>query len=150
MERVRLFTFITMEGPARTGLYHRTYDHVMPPIVSQSSTTADALTGPVNCGPASGVTEQGKCGYGPRLPLFVISPWAKVNYVDHAITDQSSILRFIEDNWNLGRIGGGSFDEKAGSLLGMFDFRSGNHTRNLFLDPSTGVVIHTAPGEPGR
>jgi phospholipase C len=126
------------------------YDHVMPPIVSQSSTTADALTGPGSCGSAIGVTQQGKCGYGPRLPLLVISPWAKVNYVDHAITDQSSILRFIEDNWNLGRIGGGSYDEKAGSLLGMFDFRSGDHTRKLFLAPSTGVVLHTTPEEPGN
>jgi phospholipase C len=124
------------------------YDHVMPPIVSQSSTTADALTGPGSCGPATGVTQQGKCGYGPRLPLLVISPWAKVNYVDRAITDQSSILRFIEDNWNLGRIGGGSFDERAGSLLGMFDFRGVDHIRSLFLAPSTGVVLHTTPEEP--
>jgi phospholipase C len=31
----------------------------------------------------------------------VISPYAKDNYVDHRITDQSSILRFIEENWEL-------------------------------------------------
>ena len=42
---------------------------------------------------------QGRCGYGPRLPLLVISPYAKANFVDHTMTDQSSILRFIEDNW---------------------------------------------------
>ena len=42
---------------------------------------------------------QGRCGYGPRLPLLVISPWARHNYVDHKLTDQTSILRFIEDNW---------------------------------------------------
>jgi len=42
----------------------------------------------------SGATP-GRCGYGPRLPLVVISPFAKENYVDHRITDQSSILRFI-------------------------------------------------------
>jgi len=41
----------------------------------------------------------GRCGYGPRLPLLVISPWAKHNFVDHRVTDQSSIIRFIEDNW---------------------------------------------------
>jgi phospholipase C len=35
----------------------------------------------------------------PRLPLLVISPFAKRNYVDSTMTDQSSILRFI-DNWN--------------------------------------------------
>lgn len=44
-----------------------------------------------------------RCGYGGRLPIVIISPWLKVNYVDHQLTDQTSILRFIEDNWNLGR-----------------------------------------------
>ena len=41
--------------------------------------------------------------------------------MDHRVTDQSSILRFIEDNWDLGRIGGGSTDAKAGTLMGFFD-----------------------------
>jgi len=117
------------------------YDHVMPPIVSQSSTSADQLTGPGSCGPAVGVTQQGRCGYGPRLPFIVVSPWAKVNYVDHAVTDLSSILRFIEDNWRLGRIGNGSFDEKAGSLSGMFDFSRRPFARRLFLNPSSGEMV---------
>ena len=47
----------------------------------------------------------------------MISPWAKQNYVDHTITDQTSIIRFIEDNWLNGqRIGQGSFDAIAGPL----------------------------------
>ena len=53
---------------------------------------------------------QGRCGYGPRLPLLVISPYARQNYVDHSLTDQSSILRFIEDNWLDGQRIQGSFD----------------------------------------
>jgi phospholipase C len=117
------------------------YDHVMPPIVSQSNTFADALTGPGSCGVARVGDFQGRCGYGPRLPLLVISPWAKTNYVDHQITDQTSVLRFIEDNWGLGRIGNQSFDEKAGSLENMFDFRSGPRAPKLFLNPSTGLPI---------
>ena len=68
----------------------------------------------------------------------MISPFAKQNFVDHSVTDQSSILRFIEDNWNLGRIGDQSFDEKAGDLSNMFDFAHGNPQRRLILDPSTG------------
>jgi len=116
------------------------YDHAMPPIVNQSSTSADALTGPGSCGaglnPLGG--EQGRCGYGPRLPLFAISPWAKTNFVDHSLTDQSSILRFVEDNWKLGRINA-SFDDLAGSLNSMFNFdRDGRRADKLFLDPSTG------------
>ena len=84
---------------------------------------------------------QGRCGYGPRQPLLVVSPYAKQNHVDHAITDQSSILRFIEDNWNLGRIGGESTDAKAGTLDGLFDFDGGKRAPKLILDPSTGRVL---------
>jgi phospholipase C len=73
--------------------------------------------------------------------LIVISPFAKRNYVDHRITDQSSVLRFIEDNWDLGRIGGGSLDVKAGTLDGMFDFDGGPTNHRLILDPGTGLVI---------
>jgi phospholipase C len=92
------------------------YDHQMGPIVSQSNTAEDALAGAGSCGTAKAGAYSGRCGYGPRLPLLVISPFAKRNYVDHSVTDQSSILRFIEDNWNLGRIGNQSFDAIAGSL----------------------------------
>jgi len=82
---------------------------------------------------------EGRCGYGPRLPLIVISPFAKQNFVDHTLTDQSSVLRFIEDNWDTGRIGGGSYDELAGSLSNLFDFDNhGERARRLILDPRTG------------
>jgi phospholipase C len=69
-------------------------------------------------------------------------PYAKVNFIDHQITDQTSILRFIEDNWNLRRIGNQSFDEKAGLLTNMFDFTSNRHlTGKLLLDPSTALKV---------
>jgi phospholipase C len=117
------------------------YDHAMDVVVSQSDAADDALTGPGACGvtPAGGTA--GRCGYGPRLPLLVISPYSKQNYVDHRVTDQSSILRFIEDNWNIGRIGNGSLDEKAGTLNGLFDF-DGPTAHKLILDPATGTVLH--------
>jgi phospholipase C len=115
------------------------YDHAMPPNVNQSQTPFDVLTGTNQSGtnsPLGGY--QGRYGYGPRLPLVVISPFAKQNFVDHSITDQSSILRFIEDNWKLGQIGDSSFDALAGSLLNMFDFDSEHHAHRLILDPNTG------------
>ena len=71
---------------------------------------------------------------------MVISPFAKKNFVDHTLTDQTSVLRFIEDNWLNGqRIQpGASFDTIAGTMENMFDF-----TRNdggvLILDPTTGA-----------
>ncbi|MGH9436952.1 MAG: alkaline phosphatase family protein, partial [Terriglobia bacterium] len=72
--------------------------------------------------------------------LIIISPWAKVNYVSHSLADQSSVLRFIENNWRLGRIGGGSNDAIAGSLDDLFDF-SRPQAKQLFLKPKTGEPI---------
>jgi phospholipase C len=114
------------------------YDHVMPPIVNGSSSSADSLGVAGACGNADPTAPAGRCGYGQRLPLVVISPHAKPNYVDHTITDQSSILQFIEDNWSLGRIGGSSFDAMAGSLLNLFEFTDGGAAGKLYLDPGTG------------
>jgi phospholipase C len=71
---------------------------------------------------------------------MVLSPFAKPNFVDHTLTDQTSVMRFIEDNWMAGqRLGGGSFDAVAGSINGMFDWSKGN-TPALMLDPKTGEV----------
>ena len=63
--------------------------------------------------------------------------------MDHTESDQTSILRLIEDLYLGGeRLGGGSFDQQAGSLLGMLDFSKGQLHNNgsLILDPKTGLV----------
>ena len=128
------------------------YDHQMGPIVNQSTGPADALTGPAACGTATlalpGVDPTnahalGRCGYGPRQPLIVISPWSKENFVDHTVTDQTSVLRFVEDNWLGGqRIGQGSFDSLASPINQMFDFSSPRNSGRLFFNPSTGQPVH--------
>jgi phospholipase C len=118
------------------------YDHVMPPIVNQSNDPAnDSLLGSSGlCGtPATGAYLD-RCGYGTRLPFLVISPFAKQNFVDSTLNDTTSILRFIEDNWNLGRLGDQSFDALAGSVLNAFNF-SGPAAPPLFLDPDTGLIV---------
>jgi phospholipase C len=115
------------------------YDHVYSGVHNPSRTAADTLTGAGACAngrPLAG--EQGRCGYGPRLPLLVISPWARTNFVSHTLSDQSSITKFIEDNWALGKISG-SFANIAGSLTPLFNFHDGaGHNPALFLDPATG------------
>jgi phospholipase C len=111
----------------------------MGPIVNQSATGDDNLNGPGLCGSGTASPYQSRCGYGPRQPLLVVSPFSRVNYVDHSVTDQSSILRFIEDNWNLGRIGDNSTDAIAGTLNNMFNFTN-PAARPLVLDPTTGAV----------
>jgi phospholipase C len=130
------------------------YDHQLGQIVNQSTTAMDALTAPGACGDGanalagpSAAHAQGRCGYGPRLPMMVISPYAKQNYVDHTMTDQTSIIRFIEDNWlESERIGNGSFDALAGSLDTMFDFSHRANTSRLFLDPNTGLPLFSFNG----
>ena len=114
------------------------YDHQAPPIVNPSTGVADALNGAGVCNSgaqqtgaapttpllgADGKPALGRCGYGTRMPLLVISPFSKKNFVDHTLTDQSSILKFVEDNWLEGqRIQpGGSFDTIAGTIENMLD-----------------------------
>jgi phospholipase C len=129
------------------------YDHQMPPLVNQSTSSADMITGTGACGngnaalpgaSASVAHAQGRCGYGPRLPLMVISPYAKANFVDHTITDQSSILRFVEDNWLNGERIQGSFDAIAGPLDSMFDFEAAPNTASLILSESSGQPVNPA------
>jgi phospholipase C len=121
------------------------YDHRMAPIVSPSAAPSDALSSAGHCGtvPAGSTAYADRCGYGPRQPLLVISPYARQNFIDHSLTDQTSVLKFIEDNWDLGRIGDQSFDERAGTLESMFDFDAGAVAPKVFLDPTTGVVTKT-------
>ena len=125
------------------------YDHLMSPIVNPSASTEDALNATGTCGngaPLGGYED--RCAYGPRLPMMVISPYARVNFVDDTLTDQSSILRLVEDNWLEGErveppsspgADGlqGSFDNLAGTLDNMFDFKA-PPARKLLLDPTTG------------
>ncbi|MGZ4202403.1 MAG: alkaline phosphatase family protein, partial [Thermoleophilaceae bacterium] len=128
------------------------YDHVYSGVHNPSDTSAvanppgpqDFLSGTGLCGKLLAgqlAGENGRCGYGPRLPLLVISPWAKRDFVDHSLTDQSSMIKFVEDNWRLPRIDG-SFDAIAGSLNHMFDFghKKGSNS-SLFIDPDTGEVL---------
>jgi phospholipase C len=125
------------------------YDHQMGPIVNGSNTTADVLTGTGACGNGAtalpGVNPatthaQGRCGYAVRQPLLVISPWAKPNTVDHTLTDQSSVIRFVEDNWLSGqRIGQGSLDAIANSIASMLNFTQ---------TPNPTVILSETTGQP--
>jgi phospholipase C len=127
------------------------YDHQMGPIVNQSTGTADALTGPNACGTAANslrglnpnnLHALGRCGYGMRQPLIVVSPWALENFVDHTVTDQTSVTRFIENNWLQGkRIGQGSFDGFANTIAQMFNFKKIRTDGKLILDPITGEQL---------
>ncbi len=139
------------------------YDHVYSGVTNPSLSPADNLTntntGTIGTGsPTSGqcgpnpqtnvplAGEQGRCGFGPRIPMLVVSPYARVNHVDNDLTDQASIINFVEYNWHLPGISGSAdqvlskLDRSEGlpfDLAGMFDFDHPQVDR-LILSPVTG------------
>ena len=77
------------------------YDHVSPqPMPSPDGIAPnDLLPGDI-CETSTGPT----CNFtwtGYRIPLVVVSPYAKQNYVDHTVADYTAILKFIETRWSL-------------------------------------------------
>ena len=124
------------------------YDHQAPPTINGSNDPANDSPpcNTVTSWIAAGTGD--RCGYGPRLPLVVISPYAPDNYVSHNLVDQSSIIKFVEQNWLRGQeIGDGSYDTIAGSLDapgGVLDFSQAPHKTPLILDPTTGAVVPPA------
>jgi phospholipase C len=129
------------------------YDHAYAvPTSSSFDAIADQVNGAGTCGTSTaplgvkGAPVNGRCGPGTRIPFVVISPWAKVNYVDHTQISQASVVRFIEDNWlNGARLGGGSFDATAGSINGMFNFSGAGNNPTLFVDPNLGTPVASVP-----
>jgi phospholipase C len=122
------------------------YDQVTPTITNGSNdANADGQGDQPMCASAGGKLGgyDDRCGPGPRLPLLVISPYAKKNFIGHDVTTQSSIPRFIEDNWKAGRIGDGSFDAGAGSLASLFDFR--HPQQRAVLLAANGTIAATPP-----
>lgn len=71
------------------------YDHVVPPQVDQN-------------------------GYGYRVPAILVSPYARRGYIDNTVLDFTSILKFIEENWNLQPLT--QRDASAKSFASGFDF----------------------------
>ena len=128
------------------------YDHAFATPTNPSyDKSADRLDGPGVCGrgrPLAGIAGKpvnGRCGPGTRIPFLVISPYARVNYVSHTRISQASVVRFIEDNWLHGeRLGDGSFDATAGSIMGMFDFVRRRPAPSLFLAARTGEPLSSA------
>ncbi|MCZ8517324.1 stalk domain-containing protein [Paenibacillus filicis] len=91
------------------------YDHIAPPA---AVTTADGMV-----------------GNGPRIPALVISPYAKQNYVSHVQYDHTSILKFIETNYNLPALN--NRDAVANNLTDMFDLNNPNFTPYMYQDDNS-------------
>jgi phospholipase C len=72
------------------------YDHVPPPQIDQF-------------------------GLGPRVPMLIISPFAKRGYISHTQYEHSSVLKFVEARYHLPPLTGR--DAAASDMLDAFDFR---------------------------
>jgi phospholipase C len=119
------------------------YDSAVPPVIngSNDSTTDTAFCSSV---PTTVTAENDRCGFGQRLPLIVISPYTRENYVSSNLTDTTSVVKFIEDNWLKGERIPDSFDAVSGSLDapgGVLDFDVKPHDTPLILNPATGAVV---------
>lgn len=88
------------------------YDHVPPPRVDQY-------------------------GYGFRVPALLVSPYARRGFVDHTQLDHTSILKFIESNWNIPPLA--ERDARANNFTSAFDFSS---------PPRSPVFISSSRAEP--
>lgn len=71
------------------------YDHVPPPQIDER-------------------------GYGFRVPALLVSPYARTGYIDHTLLDHTSILKFIEENWNIPPLA--ERDARANNITSAFDF----------------------------
>jgi phospholipase C len=119
------------------------YDHQAPRLLNGSDNsaidTAMCEATPVRIGSGSG-----RCGYSQRLPMLVISPYTRDNYVSNDRTDTTSVVKFIEDNWLHGERIPGSFDATSGSLDapgGLLDFNTRPHFQPVILNSTTGAVV---------
>jgi phospholipase C len=88
------------------------FDHVPPPEACLPDGTP----------PAQQPELGGFNRYGFRVPVFVVSPYARAHFVSHAVHSHASILRFIEMRFGLPALSGR--DANADAMLDMFDFAS--------------------------
>lgn len=85
-------------------------------------------------------------GYGARVPAILVSPYAKKGYIDHTMLDFTSILKFIEQNWNVPSLA--PRDANANNLLSAFDFNQ--PARIPVFIPLTRISAVPAKKDPSR
>lgn len=116
------------------------YDHVAPP----AAPVPDNIAPNLKPGDVAGAFDQ----YGFRVPVTVISPYAKAHYVSHVVDDHTSILRFIELRFGMPAMT--NRDVNADPMLDMFDFSTPHFASaptlaNAVVDP---VKLAACPGTP--
>ncbi len=119
------------------------YDSAVPPVINGSNDSATDTALCTSKAVTVGTTTD-RCGFGQRLPMIVISPYTRTNYVSNNLTDTTSVVKFIENNWLYGQRISDSYDAVSGSLDapgGLLDFNTRPHFAPVILNPTTGAVV---------
>ncbi len=98
------------------------YDHVAPPKAIAPDNIAPITDPSALSNPTVPLAPGGYSRYGFRVPLIVVSPWARANYVSTVVQDHTSILAFIERKWNLPALT--YRDANAHPLTDYFNFKT--------------------------
>jgi len=95
------------------------YDHVPPPQVDE-------------------------WGYGFRVPMLIVSPLSKRDFIDHNVMDHTSILKFIAGNWNLPALT--SREANADDMMSAFAFPAGDTKMTITSLPVdvSKIAVHSS------
>ena len=116
------------------------YDHVAPP----AAPVPDGIAPMLQAGDTPGAFDR----YGIRVPVAVISPFAKSHFVSHTVNDHTSILHFIETRFHLPALT--NRDGSANPMLEFFDFKGAPFKTpptlaQAVIDPAQFAACSTAP-----
>src|SRR5205807_9500562 len=116
------------------------YDHVAPP----AAPVPDGIAPMLQAGDTPGAFDR----YGIRVPVAVISPFAKSHFVSHTVNDHTSILHFIETRFHLPALT--NRDGSANPMLEFFDFKGAPFKTpptlaQAVIDPAQFAAYNSAP-----
>jgi len=118
------------------------YDHVRPAREVKPDNIAPILR------PTDKPGDFNQTGF--RVPVVVVSPWARQNFVSHTTRDYTSILRLIEDTFNVTHLT--ARDANADNMMEFFDFSAGPRLLTpppLPTQPTNGACDNTLEKAPG-
>jgi phospholipase C len=117
----------------KTALFY-TYD--------EAGGIADHVSPPSACAPSASLASFDRLGV--RVPVTLVSPYAKRGYVSHETHSHTSILRFVELVWDVPALT--ARDANADAMLDMFDFDAAPASAPIAPSAGTGAC----KGDPSR
>lgn len=132
------------------------FDHVPPPAppARVSGRTVGATSVPVDDeyhthsqAPEDAAYLDRPYGLGPRVPLYVISPWSKGGHVASEVFDHTSVLRFLETRFGVQEPNISAWRRAVcGDLTSCFDFSAPDTVDFMAALPATAALSDRAAG----